>query len=292
MEGVFGVRTISFNTTGGSYVSAQKLLRGETVSLPNNPVRLNSIFEAWYEDHTLRTGWDFENIPDGDKTLYAGWLDFYLSVSPESICFGPVITNYANIGAQTVTVFNYNDIPTGDLSITLGGDNPDYFVLSAALILSLESNASGSFNVVPVSGLPAGMYTATVTISNINLFSSIDISFVVEPAPLTQQGFIISIGDITDGNLNGYIDSGVILSRSNNNSEQFSINADNSVVQWFYGATPLHTGPSINLQVSDTPGAPGYNAPYNLIGIHFLTVVVTIDDVPFFRSIEFEVVEN
>jgi len=75
MTSVFGINTTTFNSNGGSAIPSQQLLRGETVTRPRDPVRINYLFDGWFEDNnTFEKAWDFKVTPDRDMTLFAKWL--------------------------------------------------------------------------------------------------------------------------------------------------------------------------------------------------------------------------
>ena len=74
MESVFNLNTITFNTNGGNDIAQQKLLRGEHISKPNNPYRINYIFTGWFSDYELTSEWNFSDIPQQSMTLFASWI--------------------------------------------------------------------------------------------------------------------------------------------------------------------------------------------------------------------------
>lgn len=60
----FGISKITENAT-----------EGLTIVRPNDPMRLDYVFENWYKDKTYTTVWDFDNdiMPASDMTLYGKW---------------------------------------------------------------------------------------------------------------------------------------------------------------------------------------------------------------------------
>ena len=68
--------TVTFDSAGGTTVSEQKIMKGNKVQKPEDPVRANSslydyTFIAWYYDDTE---WDFENNTVSENiTLVAKW---------------------------------------------------------------------------------------------------------------------------------------------------------------------------------------------------------------------------
>jgi len=74
MEGVWGLKIITFETNGGTAVPVQKLLRGEKVTKPGNPSKEGYDFGGWYEDNEVfEYEWDFNDSPTEAMTLYAKW---------------------------------------------------------------------------------------------------------------------------------------------------------------------------------------------------------------------------
>jgi len=87
-----------------------------------------------------------------------------LSVTETQI-FGPFQVGYAEVTPLTVTVTNTGDQATGELTVTLDGENADAFAAYPATIASIAVGGSASFTVGPNHGLVEGTYTATVTVS-------------------------------------------------------------------------------------------------------------------------------
>jgi len=67
-------RKVTFESNGGSSVSAQTVFKNQPVRRPSDPSKSGYIFDAWYNDDvTFLEEWDFNVIPNGDITLYAKW---------------------------------------------------------------------------------------------------------------------------------------------------------------------------------------------------------------------------
>jgi uncharacterized membrane protein len=101
--------------------------------------------------------------------------------------FGTVEFGYGAQTAHSVEISNSGNQPTGFLSIALSDDNADSFTLSRTSINNLGIGQIIEFTVAPRTGLAAGTYTATVTVSGSNVTSrSFNVSFIVEEAPQTD----------------------------------------------------------------------------------------------------------
>ena len=68
------LRTLSFNTNGGSAVSEQEVAEGDHAAEPLSPTRDGFAFMAWYSDVGLTNAWDFDtDTVNNEMTLYAKW---------------------------------------------------------------------------------------------------------------------------------------------------------------------------------------------------------------------------
>lgn len=68
--------TVKFDTDGGSYVESCKVMHGETVPVPEQPVKEGYEFKGWYLDRACTQSWDIEkDTVTQSFTLYAGWQE-------------------------------------------------------------------------------------------------------------------------------------------------------------------------------------------------------------------------
>jgi uncharacterized repeat protein (TIGR02543 family) len=71
---VVGLKTITFETNGGSHIENQRIFKDQPVKRPLDPLRSGYIFNAWFRDNgTFLEEWDFDVFPTGDITLFAKW---------------------------------------------------------------------------------------------------------------------------------------------------------------------------------------------------------------------------
>ena len=100
--------------------------------------------------------------------------------------FPAAIAGYGTQTARSVTVTNTGNQATGALTIAKSGTNAASFTVSATNLTDITVGGNDSFTVVPDTGLEAGTYTATITVSGGNSISaSLDVSFtVVAAAPV------------------------------------------------------------------------------------------------------------
>ncbi|MCL2845503.1 MAG: InlB B-repeat-containing protein [Chitinivibrionia bacterium] len=189
--------TVIFNSEGGSRVPAlENVPYNELISEPTTPPTRNGFdFVGWYKEAAYITLWNFETdvVISDTTTLFAKWEEtaniysISLNRGGLNIIRDEVYCDRDCAQPQTmsVNVFNTGNQPTGALSITLGGENADYFTLSATSIPSIGIGDSASFGITPKVGLNAGTYLATITVSGGNGITarSFDITFTVNKAP-------------------------------------------------------------------------------------------------------------
>ena len=170
--------------------------------------------------------------------------------------------------------------------VTNTGQNIEYAIYNGTTLSAYGTSTT-------FENLSAGIYRIYARSSENNNYNAGTPS-VSEPVYVSPLTFTISIEDITNGNITTVIPSGLIISRSNTGyfkTTNISIsNSGISSIRWYYDNNLINTGTSIELAVSNNPQeTTAYTVPYNIIGKHLLTVVVTIGGVDYSRRIEFEV---
>ena len=71
---------VSFQTAGGTEIADASVVDGETVSMPEDPVRGIDTFEGWYTDYACTKAFDPAAAITKDTILYAKWTK---NVDPE-----------------------------------------------------------------------------------------------------------------------------------------------------------------------------------------------------------------
>jgi len=197
IEYAMGIKTVSFNSNGGSKVPDQKLFYGDLVIRPGDPVRENYVFDDWYEDNdTFEIKYVFNNVSESSFTLHARWFNMGIEYSfIESADFGYVYPGYDVSALHSLTVFvtNAGEVPIEYLSVTLDKESGG-FLLSQSKIENLFPEEQISFTVFVRDALPIGNYNDTVLISNgLNIEESFDISFYVMPIPITSADVSVTV---------------------------------------------------------------------------------------------------
>ena len=65
--------TLSFDSNGGSNVSAIEAGYGDDIAEPTAPTKTGNTFKGWYSDSNLTNIFVFDTMPNHDVTLYAKW---------------------------------------------------------------------------------------------------------------------------------------------------------------------------------------------------------------------------
>lgn len=73
--GLSAVYTVSFETDGGSKVSAKSVARNNKLTQPEAPTKDGFEFAGWYTDKELTNAYDFETKGTKSFTLYAKWTE-------------------------------------------------------------------------------------------------------------------------------------------------------------------------------------------------------------------------
>ncbi len=70
------VYTVSFETNGGSEVAPLRVVEGDKLLKPSDPVKTDCSFLGWYADAALTDAWPFAaGVVKADMTLYARWSE-------------------------------------------------------------------------------------------------------------------------------------------------------------------------------------------------------------------------
>ncbi|GHT95547.1 hypothetical protein FACS1894141_4350 [Spirochaetia bacterium] len=121
----------------------------------------------------------FAGVETGTVTVVP--KDWRISLSQTGVyTFPAVIVGYGAQTAKSVTITNTGNQATGALTASLSGTNSNSFTLSKTSVSSIAVGGTGTFTVVPKTGLAAGTYAATVTVSGGNgITANFSVSFTV-----------------------------------------------------------------------------------------------------------------
>ncbi len=103
---------VSFNSAGGSAVSAKKVAYNKLVTAPKAPKKTGYIFVGWYKESKLKTTWNFKtNRVTKNITLYAKWKINTYSVTFNSV--GGAKVNTQKINYKRTIAIPKNPTKTG-----------------------------------------------------------------------------------------------------------------------------------------------------------------------------------
>ena len=120
-----------------------------------------------------------------------------ISLDNDTHGFTEQLYGYGTISPFTITVTNEGNRNTGNLAINLTGANAGSFTLSIAEITGIGEGNNATFTVVPNTGLPVGSFEAVVTVKGANnLDASFNVSFTVNPNPITEAALTITAPEI------------------------------------------------------------------------------------------------
>ena len=102
--------SVTFESSGGSAVAAQKVLPGGAAARPANPTKAQHTFAGWYADEGLTALWSFAaDTVAGNMTLYARWFGAGTitctvsfesnggsAVDPQTVAIGDTVVRPAN----------------------------------------------------------------------------------------------------------------------------------------------------------------------------------------------------
>ena len=117
-----------------------------------------------------------DQVAPAEATMVCTVKTVGLTATPASLDFGSVYTGYTQPEAKTVTVTN-----TGEQAVTLTQPASRYYDVITAGSLELPVGGKATFTVQPKTGLTAGEYSETLTVSGTyGVSADVALRFVVE----------------------------------------------------------------------------------------------------------------
>ena len=140
--------TISFNSNGGSAVSAITQDYGTAVTAPTAPTKTGYSFVDWYSDEALTSAYTFDTMPAEDITLYAKWTSTDASLSNLTISEGTLIPSFtsstysyvASVDTSTASVTVTPTVHESNATVTVNGTEVTSGSPSGAIFLSIGEN--------------------------------------------------------------------------------------------------------------------------------------------------------
>lgn len=69
---------VTFETNGGTKVAPTRVISGSILTVPFEPKKEGTTFNGWYVDKELTIPYKFGEIVEGDMTLYARWVQYFI----------------------------------------------------------------------------------------------------------------------------------------------------------------------------------------------------------------------
>ncbi len=125
--------TISFNSNGGSAVTAITLNFGSAIPTPTDPTQSGYSFGGWYSDAGLTSAYTISTMPAANITLYAKWND----TTPPTIVSITRVTTSPTAKASIQFLVTFSETVTGV-------DTTDFSLTTTGITGSSITNVSGS----------------------------------------------------------------------------------------------------------------------------------------------------
>jgi uncharacterized repeat protein (TIGR02543 family) len=103
--------TVTFNTGGGSAVTAQKVTEGKTASKPTDPTRPGYTFLGWYKTEDFLSVFDFTAPITGNTTAYANWAEVSVPVYTVTFVTGNGATAVPSQKVSSGGTISFRDAP-------------------------------------------------------------------------------------------------------------------------------------------------------------------------------------
>jgi len=153
------------------------------------PVKENYVFGGWYKDSNLTEEFDFENeIVNTNITIYAKWDSLKFNIEVSNINFSNATVGYSNLKGKAIEITNKGTTEVEVIEITVSG--VDFEISPSITSFNIAANTKNSlYTIKPKTGLKAGKYTATITVtdSKLNDYTA-TVSFVVSKKETTGGG--------------------------------------------------------------------------------------------------------
>ena len=205
MQEILELKVISFNSNGGSSIPSQRLLKGQLLKQPDDPVKTDFLFDGWYVDNdTFAQKWDFNSSPVEDLTLHAKWIVEYISITHAAVAVTAPVTDHA---PDTVAE---PDTKEGEVNFSVGAVSwsPDHNLFrpstrytASVTLTAYEGYLFIGLTSAAVNGYPAevsGNTGSAVTLSLTFEATEAKDASVNEIAVLTQPRLVYNEGEALD----------------------------------------------------------------------------------------------
>lgn len=183
--------TVTFESNGGSAVTAIEVESGKTFTAPAVPTRSGYAFDGWFKEAALTNPWVFEtDVVTGNITLYAKWSvtdQAYVDQVFEWLTLGN-ITGLTNLSPRLIFPTNRDGV-----SITWSIDKPTY--IQANGLINQPTFEEGDQTVTLTATLTRGSVTRTKTFTA----TVLKLASIEDTPPIIEEDF----KSYTNGNILG-----------------------------------------------------------------------------------------
>jgi uncharacterized repeat protein (TIGR02543 family) len=321
--------TVTFNTQGGSAITAQTISYGGLISQPTAPMRTGYTFGGWYKESECGNAWNFATqTVTATVTLYAKWtINQYTvtfnsqggsEVSAQTVNYGSLVneptsptrtgyvsggwykeaacTNAWNFVTETVSgnvtlyaKWKSSDADLSELSLSEGSLSPAFSTTTNTYSVSVP-NATTSITVTPTAAEPGALITvngtavvsgSTSSAISLNVGSNTVAVVVTAQDGVATKTFAVTVTRAPSNNadLSGLVLSAVTLTPA------FASGTTTYSASLSYGTasitvTPKASGPGATIKVNGITVVSGSasDAISLNVGSNTVTVVVTAQD--------------
>jgi uncharacterized repeat protein (TIGR02543 family) len=174
--------TITFNSNGGSAVTAITQNFGSAVTAPTAPTREGYTFDGWFSNTELTTAYAFTTISAQNITLYAKW-----TVNQYTITF-----NSNGGSAVAVITQNFGSAVTAPTAPTREGYTFDGWFSNAELTTAYAFTTMPALNITLYAKWTVNQYTITFNSNGGSAVTAITQNFgsaVTAPTAPTREGY-------------------------------------------------------------------------------------------------------
>ena len=176
--------TVTFDSAGGSAVTAQTIEAGQKATKPADPTKANYAFAGWYSDSGLTQAFDFNTPISTDITLYAKWdvvitaanATVTVPVAGEHPDFNPISGDSSRYTVAFETWYSHEP-PYPDLNANSVFEHGKYYSLrirftpnagyqfDSNTVFTVNGEATASFGGIGAREYSATAYATTYTVT-------------------------------------------------------------------------------------------------------------------------------
>jgi len=184
------IRTVTFNSGGGSAINSQTITHGGKVTKPADPTRPNFVFDGWFLDAAFLNPWNFNtDVVTSDITLFAKWTQGWHIGTPTASDILATLNN------GTLTISGRGAMMNYSTSNATGTTNsPWYSVRTSITNVVIDSGVTviGNYAFRNLRALTSVSIPNSVTAINMGAFQNCtELTAIRIPNSVTSFGTIV-----------------------------------------------------------------------------------------------------